>query len=425
MMNTAKGFFSRVRPRPSTASVIRLALSLAIATMLWGWISTVEDPEDTIVFANVPIQVPTLTGNRDVVTEPQEATITVTAPRSVITDISRSEVAASLDLTRVDQAGSYSVPVDVDLDHAVRNIRVEPNEVPVIVQETVSEIYPLQFLPPNLEGGTREVGQLQPEVTEVTITGSASVMDTIDRVIVPIEIGDRSTTFTSQFEAIAVTGDGVQVNDVSIQPSTITVRVPLATRGKSVPVLVSVAGQPAAGFEEVYRAANPPMVLLDGPAETLAQIPFATTAPVDISGQTGSVQRVVPITGLPEGVTVIEPRSGEVTAVVQISPRGRRIVLEDQPVTVIGTAPDLSASTTPDTVDIELLTDEGAGPQSTPESVTVIIDASGLSRGLHQVQPNVILPPNTEWLSIDPNQVAVRITDADQSQSTPEATAEQ
>ena len=415
MTDKARALYDRVRPHPSKASVVRLLFSLAIATVLWGWISTVEDPEDTIVFASVPIQVPALNSNLEVVTEPQQAKVTITAPESVATDISRSEISALLDLSEVHQSGSYTAPVDVGLDHAVRSIEVEPREVPIIVQETISEIKPLQFQPPDLEGGTREVGQLQPDATEVTITGSRSVMNTIDRVIVPIDIGDRTETFRAEFAASAVTSDGVRVNDVSIQPSSISVRVPISTRGTSVPVLVNVAGQPAAGFEEVYRTSNPPTVLIDGPPETLAQIPFASTTAIDVNGQTGSVQRNVLITGLPDGVTVLEPPSAEVSAVVQISPRGRRIVLENQPVTVVGVPPQLAASVMPPGVDIELLTNEGAGTEGTPESVTVVIDASQLPRGVHQLQPSVILPPNTEWLNVDPDRVTVQITDSGRS----------
>lgn len=419
MIETVRDVFARTRPRPSQAAVVRLTLSLAIATVLWGWISTVEDPEDTIVYANLPIQVPALSGNLDVVTEPQTATVTITATRSIVEDIRRTEVVPMLDVGGIDQSGSYTAAIEVELNHTVRDIQVDPREVPIIVQDTVSQIKPVQFMPPDLEGGTRQVGQLQPDVTEVTVTGSGSVMDTIDRVTVPIDVGDRTSSFTGDFNPIAVTADGVQVNEVTIQPSTISVRVPISTRGKSVPVLVNVSGQAAAGFEEVYRAANPPMVLIDGPADLLTQIPFASTAPIDIDGQTGSVQRSVPITGLPDGVTVIEPRTGEVSAVVQISPRGRRIVLQNQPVTVVGLSPGLSAEVTPQAVDVELLTEEGAGPESTPSSVSVIVDASGLSRGVHQVRPNVILPPNTEWLSIDPDQVTLKIADANAAGTSP------
>lgn len=412
MINTSRDYLARVRPHPSKASVIRLVLSVSIATLLWGWISTVDDPEDTIVFANVPIEVPALSGNRDVVTEPQQATVTVTAPRSVVNDIRRSEVIATLDLSRISEAGTYNVPVEASVNHDVRGISVEPREVPIIVQETISEIKPLEFLTPDLEGGTRELGQLQPDVTEVTLTGSSSVMETIDRVIVPIDIGERTSSFTGEFTAIAESSDGVQVNGVTIQPGEISVRVPISTRGKSVPVLVNVVGEPAAGFEEVYRAANPPIVLIDGPADVLAQIPFVTTAPIDIEGQTASAQLTVPITGLPDGVSVLVPGSAEVTTVVQVSARGRRIVLEDQPVTIVGVPPEFTASITPASVDVELLTEAGIENRATPESVTVIIDVSGLPRGVHQARPSVVLPPNTEWLSVDPDQVSVRITDA-------------
>ncbi len=415
MINTIREMLPRIVPRPSSDALLRLGLSFAIAVVLWGWVSTVEDPEMTRVFRDVPIQVDTLNGNLDVVTLPPPATVRITGAESVVSDIERSDVQAELDLSEVSGAGTYEVPVRLSLDRDVRRVSVEPREVSIVVQETVSEIETVQYVPPDNVEGTKQIGPLEPEVTEVTVTGSRSVMDTIDRVIVPIDIGDRTSTFTGEFRPIAVTRDGVQVNDVTILPDEIAVRVPISTRGKTVPILVNVTGEPAAGFEEVYRTSNPPTVVIDGPADVLAQIPFVSTTPVDVSGQTGSVQSTVQITGLREGISVLMPQSGLINAVVQIDPRGRRIVLEDQPVQAIGTRDGQLVEITPAVVDVELLAEGESLEQVVPDSVTVIADASGLGPGVHQVRPSVLLPSNVEWISITPATTTVTIKESEAS----------
>jgi YbbR domain-containing protein len=413
---TSIGLIHRI-PRPGSSALIRVGLSLAIALVLWGWVTTVEDPERTITFENIPVQVDALTGNLDVVTMPPPATVRVTGAQSVVSDIERSEIRAELDLSQVKGAGSYEVPVRISLEHDVRRVSVNPREVSIIVQETISEVMSVQYLPPEEVEGTKQIGQLEPEVTEVTVTGSRTVMETIDRVIVPIEIGDRTSTFTGEFPAIAVTRDGVQVNDVTILPDDISVRVPVSTRGKTVPVLVNVTGEPAAGFVEVYRTAGPPTVVIDGPAEVLSQVPFVSTAPVDISGQTGSVQQVVEVTGLPPDVTVLVPESGIINAVVQIDPRGRRIVLNNQDVRAVGVRDDQAVEISPAALDVEVLTDATSDQQVNPQSVSVIADITGLTRGVHQVRPSVLLPPNMEWISITPETVTVTIVDNGRSRS--------
>ncbi|HEV2109020.1 MAG TPA: CdaR family protein [Thermomicrobiales bacterium] len=415
MINTIGEILPRMVPHPSSDSLLRLGLSCAIAIVLWGWVSTVGDPEETRVFRDVPVQVDTLSGNLDVVTLPPPATVRVTGAESVVSDIDRSEIQAELDLREVNRAGTYEVPVRVSLDHDVRRVLAEPREVSIVVQETVSEIETVQYIPPDDVEGTKQIGALEPEVTEVTVTGSRSVMDTIDRVIVPIDTGDRTSTFTGEFRPIAVTSDGVQVNDVAILPDEIEVRVPISTRGKTVPVLVNVAGEPAAGFEEVYRTSNPPTVVIDGPADVLAQIPFVSTTPVDISGETGSVQNTVEITGLPDGISVLVPQSGLINAVVQIDPRGSRIVLEDQPVQAIGARDGQLVEITPAFVDVELLAEGESVEQVAPDSVMVIADVSGLGPGVHQVRPRVLLPPNMEWISITPATARVTIKDNEAS----------
>ena len=395
--------------RPGSSTIVRLGISFLLATVLWGWVTNVQDPERVRTYEAVSVAVDPPVSGLEVVSDITAVRVELTAPDSVVDAINRSEVEPRLDLSDIDEPGTYQRQIEVDVSEAVRSVDISPREVSVVVQETVNRTIEIRFPAPDLGEGTRELGQLQPSTTEVLVSGPRSLVDSIQQVVVPIEVGDRTSTFTDDFRAVALNGEGVQVEDVDIRPETIRVRVTISTRGRSVPVLVTVQGEPAMGFEEVSRTTDPREVIIDGPAGLIEDVRFVSTRPVDIGGRTGNVQQAVEITGLPEGVRVLDPPSGTVGAIVQLSPRGQRRVLEGHPIRVIGAEPGTRVVVSPERVNVELLAAEPALGSLVADDVTVIVDVTGLGQGTHEGTPAILLPPNVEWISTDPPSVTVTV----------------
>lgn len=395
--------------RPGSSAIVRLAVSFLLAIGLWGWVTNVQDPEREREYAGLTVDVEPPISGVEVVTDVSSVSVALTAPDSILDGLDRSELEPRLDLSGIDEPGTYQREIELDVPEAVRSVRISPRDVSIVVQETANRAFAVDFRRPDLSEGTRELGELQPDANQVLVSGPRSLIDSIAEVVVPIDIGDRITTFADDFPVVAVNGEGVVVDGIDLQPRTIQVRVPISTRGRSVPVLVTVEGEPAMGFEEVSRTTDPREVVIDGPAGLLEDVRFVSTRPVDIGGRTGNVQQAVEITGLPEGVRVLDPPSGSVDAIVQLSPRGQRRVLQDQPVRVIGADAARAITVAPAMVNVELLAAEPALSSLLSDDVTVIVDVAGLGEGIHEVEPSILLPPNVEWISTDPVTVSVAI----------------
>lgn len=395
--------------RPGSSAIVRLAVSFLLAIGLWGWVTNVQDPEREREYAGLTVDVEPPISGVEVVTDVSSVSVALTAPDSILDGLDRSELEPRLDLSGIDEPGTYQREIELDVPEAVRSVRISPRDVSIVVQETANRTFAVDFRRPDLSEGTRELGELQPDANQVLVSGPRSLIDSIAEVVVPIDIGDRITTFADDFPVVAVNGEGVVVDGIDLQPRTIQVRVPISTRGRSVPVLVTVEGEPAMGFEEVSRTTDPREVVIDGPAGLLEDVRFVSTRPVDIGGRTGNVQQAVEITGLPEGVRVLDPPSGSVDAIVQLSPRGQRRVLRDQPVRVIGADAARAITVAPAMVNVELLAAEPALSSLLSDDVTVIVDVAGLGEGIHEVEPSILLPPNVEWISTDPVTVSVAI----------------
>jgi YbbR domain-containing protein len=263
-----------------------------------------------------------------------------------------------------------------------------------------------------------------PSSSEVTLSGPASLLATVDRVELPVDIANRTTDFASTFTPVPVNAEGQPVANLIVNPSPVSATVEITARGKRVAVIVQLQGEPAPGFEVVDRLVNPSTVLVDGPAEILEGLITVNADVVDVSGAQDDVTQRVGIVGLPEGVTLLEPRQGQVDVVVQIRQRGVQQPLPSQQVSVVNLGPGLSAEISPADVQVTVIGSEQELEQLTPARLRVQVDLAGLGPGSYQLQPTVILPPNMEWTAIEPLTVTVTITEgqAGGGAATPAAT---
>jgi YbbR domain-containing protein len=405
---------------PPADAVFRAIASLALAFLLWAWVTTQRDPPDTRVYANLTLQEPQLPEPLQISGELPQVTVEVIGPRSVVDSVSRAGLRPYLDLSNVTGPGNYQAEVQVDLPAAARVESITPARIPLVVDETTSRTMHLNVVPTQIEDPTRRVGEIVPEVSEVTVSGPKRLVDNVARVVLPVNIGDHSDDFTGDFVPVAFDAGSQPIPEVTILPARVTTAVEVDRRGRSVPVLVQTAGNPAAGFEIVGSVANPATVLLDGPDEVLANILSVVTDPVDIDGATETVSTRATLQDLPQGVRVVDPADGSVVAVVQIRPRGVTQILSDRPVTVTDVPPGYTATIEPQTVDVVVFASEDAMANLRGEDITTSASVKGLGAGRHQVRPNVTVPPEVQWLRTEPEVVVVNVQ---RSAATPAARA--
>src|ERR687897_345765 len=337
-------------------AVFRAAASLALAFLLWAWVTTQRDPPETRVFADLTVQAPTLPEPLQIAGELPPVTVDVIGPRSVVDRLSRSGLRPSLDVSDVTGPGNYQAAVVVELPAAARIDSITP-----------------------------------------------------PRVALPVDIGDRTDNFTVDFVPTALDTAGQPIPEVAVLPSRVTTTVEVEQRGRSVPVLVQTVGNPEQGYESVGSVANPATVLLDGPDEILANILSVVTTPVNIDGATETVSTRVGLEDLPPDVRVVNPADGSVVAVVQIRPRGVTQLLNDLPVQVNDVPKGFTVSVEPDRLGVVVFASEETMANLSGEEISVSVSAEGLGAGRHQVRPSVTVPPEVQWLRTDPEVVVVTI----------------
>lgn len=403
--------WDQLSQRVTRDQLTRFGFSLLLAVLLWGWVTQLQDPIETRQFTELAIEEPNLSGTLQVVTSLPRVDVSITDAESQLEKLNRTDVTVSLNVSEIDGAGTYQLPVVANTAIDVREIDVSPDTISIQVEEEISDNFPL--VPENqvLDGDARRVGNITPEVSQVTVRGTESAVARVERVVLPVAIDGQTTDFTMMIEPYAVDANDQRIQEVTILPAQVRTFVEIETRGKSVSVVPQITGTPAEGFVVQQQLSLPPTVIVDGPPDALESMLFINTESVDISDATTSLSRTVGLESLPEGVTVVEPASGKVEVRVSIGPSS------SSPNTIPGVTVEVQnaddafiVSVDPNTIDLSIRAAPDVLSTLTPEDIRVFVDVAGLGPGVYTLTPEVSLPPDVSTSGLDPETVTVLIS---------------
>ncbi len=188
--------------------------------------------------------------------------------------------------------------------------------------------------------------------------------------------------------------NGEPVSGLSVSSKEIEILQPISLLGrfKNVAVKIVTTGQVANGYRLTNINVSPPtFTVFSEDPDLINDTPgFVETMPVDLEGLTEDAAISVDL-NLPEGLTTV--RDPNVLVQVSLAEIEGSITLT-LPVEVVNLAPELSATISPETVDVII-----AGPlfvleQLSPENFQAVIDVSGLPPGIYQREVVVEKLPN-------------------------------
>jgi YbbR domain-containing protein len=401
----------RAREYITREVALRFLASVALALILWALVTLREDPETSRAFADVPVQALSLDESLVILNEIEPVRVELSGPRSDVTPIEGSALIASIDFSSVNEPGTYQMPISLVEPDGVWRSSVSPATATVEVER--SESKPLRLAPvvTDLDENSLRTVTVSPEVEQVTVTGPASLVDSVATVVLPVQVSGGTQTFQDVYVPEAHDANGNIVEGVTVDPAAVEATVRVSARGKSVAVLATITGAPATGYEVAQRTINPQFVIVDGDEAALDALVALSTEPIDVTGADASFTRTVAIADLPEGLQILQPSSGQVEVLIQITQRGVRQSLPSQQVTIVGVEPGLTASVNPDEITIEVVGPEEALTSLDSTTLQVVVDASGLPAGSYSVQPAVIMPPRVQWVTTFPSEVTLTLSE--------------
>lgn len=278
-------------------------LAILVALILWIFVMNEQNPPVEGTF-QVSLASRNLSGKMVVMEAPESVRIKVRGLRNAIAGAAGRNFQAYVDLKGL-TPGQYDLPVSVQLPTGYELVEVVPGKVSVTLEALQSRQFPVE---PRLTGpvvGQMTLGKVEITPKTVTITGPQSVLDSVGKVLAPVEIRDRTPAFALDAKLFIAGVDGNELKTLKVEPAQVKISGVLepGTIAKTVDVKTVLTGNLPDGVLLRRVFTEPAKVELRGPKAILDRLTAVSTEPVALTGITRDVTREVPLQ-LQPGITV-------------------------------------------------------------------------------------------------------------------------
>mgnify|MGYP005768667281 FL=1 len=311
-------------------------IAFIFAVFLWFIVVNLDNPVGSSTFRDIPVQIV----NADIITSAGEVyqvegdgtvTVVVYATREVRQKLSSEDIVATADIKQIDSTGRL-VPIEVSINgFSGETITAEaiPRNLTITREKSGKKTLALTV---DTEGITTADGYILGDVSvspeQVTITGAESALAQIDRAEAQVDAEGLREDSELPANLVLYDENGNPQNQSQIgnnlgdQGLTVSVEV---LKMKSVPIAFNVTGSPAEGYKYTGCISTPESIQVCGKSDALdtvneIEIPASV---IDISGASQPIEMTVDITPyLPEGVSLVEERAGNIMVTVNIEQEG-------------------------------------------------------------------------------------------------------
>ena len=270
-------------------------ISLVAALAIWLYMTATQEEEIDVTLSGVQV---VFAGEEDlqatrglVITDVSTRTVDVTVrgTRLNIGSLAASDVQAVIDVSRFNSTSnstqSYNLvyPDGVDAS-AVRVVRSSPSTISFQVTRVDDKIVPVDAA---FTGSVAEgymLGDIEYEPRSITVSGPQSVLETIDRVYVEVELMDLDATRTVEAPFTLRDADGNEIakDGLEFDFDTVTVTIPIS-KVKDVPIYVNLIEGAGATRENTSIKLSESSITIAGDAATVDGINRIEVGPVDLT----------------------------------------------------------------------------------------------------------------------------------------------
>jgi YbbR domain-containing protein len=325
--------------------------------------------------------------------------------------ITSANFSASVDLSQVQpspQAQSVRVVV-VSADPRVQVLSATPDYVSVKLEKVGTKVVRVDVLPGTPPDGL-EIDPPTQSLTEATIRGAQSDIARVAavRAVVPIDTSGLDIDRDFALRPVDVLGDPVPGVDVEPASVRVTIFVYENRTTANVPIVPTIVGNLAAGYEVVRVTVSASVVSVQGDANDLANVANARTQPISLEGRTTDLDTTIGF-DLPQGVSAVAPLNVQVHVVVRAITESRTFRAG---IVLAGTRPDRTYDLSVE----QALVTIGGSPVDLDNLVGATLNLSGnvadLGVGAHQVPLTITVQAGLSVVAITPATVTVTIGEA-------------
>ncbi|MFS0865673.1 YbbR-like domain-containing protein [Fredinandcohnia sp. 179-A 10B2 NHS] len=342
---------------------------------------------------------------------PQFVNVTINGPSGVTKKEGlQKEIEVYADLSQL-TVGTHKVKLQYRNVSEKINVKIDPAEITVVLQEKVTKEFPVEVDFVNRDqiedGYTVKDPVVSPKV--VKITGAIEEIDRIALVKAVVDLKGAKETF-QQESRVAVYDKNQNVLSVTVDPTVVEITVPIESPNKKVSFALKQTGQLAAGLSIISMTPVPNEITIFGPKEVIDEID-SIDGELDLGkiSEDTTLELKVPI---PKGVTKVTPETIQVEVDVEeeisetFSDLSIRSLGLGQQFTLTFLNPETG------TLSLQVSGAPSVLEGTSPTNLDVFIDVTDLGIGEHDVDIKVNGPQNVTW-ALPLEKARIRITDSE------------
>lgn len=301
-------------------------LSVLIALGLWIFVVTVVSPEsDTRISVPITYQGEEVLRERGLMLMPgatQNVTVRIQGNRSDLNRLTPANVAATVDLSVIQEADSYNLNIKVSVgDNTMTSAFVVQDKQPGTASVTVGD-YRAKDVPVKLsyegemgEGLIFDLDDAVLSAATVSISGPAEVVDTIEAAQITIDATGLTQSVDADYRPTLVDANDEPVDAADVVANVAEIHVNMTVEHiKTVPLTVQLVYGGGVREENVEKTIEPASITISGSEETLSRIEEISLGSISMAEITGDTKQSMEIR-LPETVT---NRSAKTEATVSL-----------------------------------------------------------------------------------------------------------
>ena len=384
-----------------------LALALALAIMLWGFVTIQDNPQEERLF-EVPVDYINLADNLAISDKPSNIKLRLNATSSVLDNLSASDINAYADLSGA-TLGQYTARLNFDLPTGVQLSSAERSEVTVLIDELAKVQHKVQveYTGTAADGYMTLPASVSP--TEIVLSGPEDKLALINKVFISVNLDEANSNYRASLPVNVQDSAGNSLlHWITPQPAMLDVLVPVVSSqpSKTVPVNVTLSGQPANGYVVSRIVADPAVAVIMGAQKALDNVDYVYTSAININGATNTVTEEVTLLNA-NGVTVDTSLRFKVMVVIE---REETTTVNDVVVSLTNTNAAYNYNLSTNTVDVVV-----RGPASDISNVrnsaiSAQLNAADFGIGINQGFLQLSTNSNLEIVSAQPLFIEVNVS---------------
>lgn len=379
-------------------------VSAVFAVILWTVIVNIYDPNTSYTFSNITVQLvntQSLTEKNYTfeVVDGGKISVTVSGPKSVVTDLKTSDIAATADLSKVTAFTDYvDIQVQVVKDGQVlNNVEAVPrtSALKLSIENRDTNTYAVNVNTTGTPANGYAVASTTTSPTYIKVTGPTSLVEGVVSVGVDVDVSGAKGTVNTQSDINMYDSDGniIANEELEMSSETADVIVEMA-RTKTVPVVVKTSGTPSQDCVVTGTSLSQTSVVISGQQEALSKIDNITipSSAASVDGLSEDKTYTFKLTDyVPSGVKIVSDSRLQVT--IKISKASTKTVhISSDAIEIKNVSSGYNAVIEGTGIDVII---SGTGTileNISATDITCNVNAAGLSAGTHSVDVSVSVP---------------------------------